>query len=284
MTSTLAIALFTIVGLYTLKLSLQFARNLRGAKQSGITYTIVPFFIVNRLYQVSCIVLIPLMRRLPRTWTEPWFDLTLEWAWTRRYEPFTWLGTDTFMTVSPERNVLYTADADVVNQITNRRNDFPKPLEVYGSLRIYGENVVTVEGHQWRHHRKIVSPPFTERNNHLVWSETLDQCQAMIDAWLRSDKEGSKSIKTVAEDAMRLSLHVISRAGFGVPLQWPGSEDPQPDKTPKKEGVDRPSSSGLTGNHTLSYTDALGSLLHNVLLMFVLPPWLLSELEHLEPF
>lgn len=279
MASTIALAVLAIVGIYALKIYLKFARNLKAAKESGITYTIVPFFLVNRLYQLSCIVLIPLARRLPKAWTEPWFDLTLEWGWSRRYEPFKRFGSDTFITVSPERNVLYTADADVVSQITTRRNDFPKALEVYESIKLYGNNVVTSEGQLWRHHRKITSPPFTEKNNHLVWAETLDQGQAMINGWLAGGKDSTKSIYTIAEDAMRLSLYVISRAGFGVRLQWPGTKEAQANGRSGKEDDGSISSSGVTGDHTLSYTDALGTCLHSILLILVLPRLLLSELR-----
>lgn len=277
MASTIALALLSLVLLYALKIAQQFARNLASAKASGITYTIVPFFLVNRLYQLSCIFLIPLMESLPNKWIDPWFDLTLEWGWKRRYEPFKRFGSDTFMTVSPERNVLYTADADVVNQITTRRNDFPKALEVYESLKIYGNNVVTSEGQLWRHHRKIVSPPFTEKNNHLVWAETLDQTSAMLKSWLA----GGPTIYTVADDAMRLSLHVISKAGFGVHLQWPGQEKAQ--QNGHTESQDNSSSTALPPGHEMSYTEALGSLLHNILPLLIAPRYVLSKQSTLHP-
>ena len=259
------LAILTLLGLYVLKVSVQFARNLQAAKQSGITYTVVPVFVVNRLFQFSCIFLIPLMRKLPKYWTEPWFDLTLEWGWSRRYEPFKRFGADTFITVSPERNVLYTADADVIVQMTTRRNDFPKPTEVYGALKVYGNNLVASEGQTWRQHRKITSPSFTEKNNHLVWRETLDQCQAMLNCWLEGDnasKDRSKPLYSIADDAMKLSLHVISSAGFGVRLQWQSTNE---------------DTSGSNGDHEMSYTDALSTLLHNIILVLVTPRPLLSE-------
>ncbi len=273
MASTIALALLSLVVLYALKIGRQFARNLAAAKASGITYTIVPFYHVNRLYQLSCILVIPIMRSLPQKWIDPWFELTLEWGWSRRYEPFKRVGSDTFITVSPERNVLYTADPDVVSQITSRRNDFPKALEVYESLKIYGNNVVTSEGQLWRHHRKIVSPPFTEKNNHLVWNETLDQTRAMVDSWL----SGGPTIYTIADDSMRLSLHVISRAGFGVHLQWPGQEKTQGNE--RAGGKDATSSAAIPEGHEMSYTDALGSLLHNVLTLLITPRFLLSKYD-----
>lgn len=271
----IAIALLALLGAYAVKIYIQFRKNLKAAQDSGITYAVVPFYLVNRLLQILCIILVPLIRKLPSKWTEPWFELTLEpWAWDRRYEPFKKMGSDTFMTVSPERNVLYTADADVVSQITTRRNDFPKALEVYDSIKIFGNNVVTSEGQLWKHHRKITQPPFSEKNNHLVWTETLDQCQTMVESWFGGNKEASKSIYTLADDAMRLSLHVISRAGFGVRLEWPGSEADHANKDNQNGG--RPDFD-LPDGHAMSYTEALGLCLHNIILILVTPKLLLSE-------
>lgn len=276
---TIALALLLSFAIYALKIYTKFSRNLAAAKKSGIPYVIIPFYQVNRLYQLSQIFLIPIVRKLPASWTEPWFDLTLDWAWDRRYEPFKRFGTDTFITVSPERNELYTADADVISQITTRRNDFPKALEVYESINLYGNNVVTSEGQLWRHHRKITSPPFSEKNNHLVWTETLEQCQAMVNAWFDGNigKTGSKTIYTLADDAMRLSLYVISSAGFGVRLQWPGTEGAHANGHVKDEEDGSASSSEIAQGHTMSYTDALGTLLHNILWVLILPPFLLSN-------
>ena len=195
-----------------------------------------------------------------------------------RYEPFKRFGTDTFLTVSHERNHLFTADANVISQITSRKNDFPKPTEVYGLLNVYGDNVITSEGQLWRHHRKITGPPFSEKNNHLVWTETLEQCQAMVNFWLdgNTEKTGSKTLYTLADDVMRLSLYVISRAGFGVRLQWPETGGTRASGHVKMDVESNASSSDTPQEHTMSYTDALGYLLHNILWVLLLPPFLLS--------
>lgn len=280
MFSTIAVALLVLFALYGWKIYTQFARNLAAAKDSGIPYVIVPIYQLNRLWQISQIFVGPFVRKLPSSWTEPWFDLTLiEWTWDRRYEPFKRLGTDTFLTVSPERNELYTADADVISQITTRRIDFPKPLEVYESIKIYGNNVVTSEGQVWRHHRKITSPPFSEKNNYLVWTETLEQCQAMVNSWFdgNTGKTGSKTIYTLADDAMRLSLYVISRAVFGVHLQWPQTEGAHGNGHVKNVEESIAISSGTAQGHAMSYTDALGTLLHNIIWVLLVPRFLLSN-------
>ena len=267
MAPTFLLAFVAAIAVYASLVYRSYSRHLAEAKASGIPYVVVPFFLVNRFYQISCIFLLPVFRALPRSWTEPWLDLTLEWGWKRRYEPFAKIGADTFLTVSPERIVLSTAEASVISQMGNRRNDFPKALEVYDSLKLYGENVVVVEGQRWRHHRKITSPPFSEKNNGLVWQETLDQTTTMVQRWFDGPHATeSRTLNNIAEDTMRLSLHIISKAGFGRPMEWP-----------KQEEDGGQSSEKLDKGHSMTYTDALGSLLHNILWLLAIPRGLLSE-------
>lgn len=166
------------------------------------------------------------------------------------------------MIVAPGKISVNVADPDVIVQITTRRNDFPKPIEVYNSVNLFGDNVVGTEGSVWRHHRKITSPPFTEKSNVLVFQESIRQAQAMLAGWVGPQGGNSKTIMDVAGDAMRLSLHVISRAGFGVRLHWPHEE----------AGKDV----ALTNGHKLSYKDALHDLLENILAVMLLPRWILS--------
>ena len=244
-----------------------FRKNLAAAKASGIPYRIVPVFIVNRTWQVSQVFALPILRSLPASWTESWLHLCLEWGWKRRYAPYADIGSDTFLSVSPGQLVLNTAEAPVITQITQRRNDFPKALKVYGMLRIYGSNVVVTEGNEWRNQRKITSPQFNEANNRLVWQETLHQAQSMVDSWFERDAERSKTIRTLTDDAMRISLHIISKAGFGVHLDWPGAK-----------GSDDGEKSELKDGHTMTYTAALGELLEHIIPVIVTPKWLLKRL------
>jgi cytochrome P450 len=192
--------------------------------------------------------------------------------WHLGHKPFRELNTDFFITVSPSSIHAFTCDAEVISQVVSRRNDFPKPLEIYGLLNIFGRNVITTEGLLWRQHRKITSPPFTEKNNALVWTESLSQAQAMLRGWVGKDGKGDVTVKDLPGDTMRLSLHVISRAGFGVKMAWPGREG---EGVGIAEGAEM-SSAEIPEGHTLSYRDALESLLHNILWVLLMPRWLLS--------
>ncbi|KAK6437217.1 hypothetical protein LTR95_006591 [Oleoguttula sp. CCFEE 5521] len=239
-----------------------FATNLAVAKQSGFPIIAGPIYNFNTFWLVTHRLWLPLFKRLPKAWIEPWIEfMTPDWVWTKLYDAFRDRDVDAFILVSPGRNTLDVADAEAINQITTRRNDFPKPIEIYRSVDIFGKNVVSTEGQIWRHHRKITSPPFTERNNHLVWQESLHQAQEMMTGWMGTSDAVSKSLYDVSDQAMRLSLHVISRAGFGQRLTWPHEE---PDQI-------------VPEGHTLTYKDALQNLLENVITVMLTPRWLLAN-------
>jgi hypothetical protein len=196
-----------------------------------------------------------------------------QWAWYLGHKPFRQLKTDFFLTVSPGGILGFTCDADVISQIVSRRNDFTKPLEMYGLLNIFGRNVVSTEGALWRQHRKITSPPFTEKNNALVWKESLSQAQAMLRSWIGESGKGGKTVTDFLGDTTRLPLHVISRAGFGVRMMWPGQEGEN--LATGEKGTSLGSAEAPEG-HTMSYSIALWTLLENILWVLLLPRWLLS--------
>lgn len=272
-------ALLAIFLLYVFRYYQAFARNLATAKASNIPYIVVPVYQINRIWLLTQRIWIPYLRKLPASWLEPWLDLVKEdYPWHSRYTPYEKHG-DTFITVSPGGNILMTADASVISQITTRRNDFPKPIQMYGSLEIYGKNVVTTEGPEWRHHRKITSPSFAEKNNHMVWMESLHQAQAMIKGWMGQSSDRSQTVNSIAEDAMTLSLHIISRAGFGVRSSWSGAGDADPQEK-DDESAKHASSTIIDKGHTMSYDNALSSLLDNIIFIILLPKSLLSIHVH----
>lgn len=171
------------------------------------------------------------------------------------------------MMCTPGSNALFVANAEAIAQIVTRRNDFPKPIELYAATDLYGKNVVSTEGQVWRHHRKIASPPFAEANMGQVWEESLAQGTSMLDSWVGKERtqKVSMSVSNVSDAAMRLSLYVISKAGFGRGLKWPHEE------------IEENGRSGdLSEGHTMTYKDSLSHLLENILPVMLLPRWFLS--------
>lgn len=100
----------------------------------------------------------------------------------------------------------------------------------------------------------------------------------MVQSWVKDEEQG-KSIERVMDDTMRLSLHVISRAGFGRRLEWPNKDA----KHKVDQEYDDPSKirneeEGTDEGHTMSYTYAIHCLLDNILFQFLLPRWMLQWL------
>ena len=268
-----------LLAAYAINWYLSFLRYLKLAKSSGLPYVIVPVYLFRRLWLITHLLWLPYIRKLPEKY-RTWVDFTLpEFTWHFRHEIFERVGSDTFLTCSPGGLAMWTADPAVITQITTRRNDFPKPTHIYSSVDIYGKNVVSTEGAEWRHHRKSTSPPFTEKNNHVVWAETLDQTQAMLESWVGKDGKGNKTVDRIMDDTMRLSLHVISRAGFGRKLEWPTEstvsthDAAYTDPSKIKNQAD-----DIDPGHRMSYTYSLHCLLDNILFQFLVPRWLLSRL------
>ncbi|VDC04500.1 unnamed protein product [Peniophora sp. CBMAI 1063] len=109
--------------------------------------------------------------------------------------------------------MLFVADPDAIKEITTHRARFPKPLKNYEVVSFFGGNIVATEGEEWKRHRKICAPAFSERNNKLVWDESVRVVLELIDGvWKRAD---TLSTDHVLELTVQITLFVISAAAFG---------------------------------------------------------------------
>ncbi|QIW99633.1 hypothetical protein AMS68_005151 [Peltaster fructicola] len=260
----IGIAIVALTAVYTFQTYAALMKNIAAAKASGLPYIVSPIYTFNPIWLLfHTLILRPVNFLLPTKYRPVFFDyLTPDFTWRKKFEPFEKFGYDLYLIVAPGKSQLLVASPEAISQITTRRNDFPKPIELYGGVDIFGKNVVSTEGSIWRHHRKITSPPFTEKNNKMVWLESLQQAQSMMAGWIGPNEKTSQALTDVSEGAMRLSLHVISRAGFGVGLLWPHEE----------------TTTVVPKGHTLTYKDALSNLLHNLLVVLLTPRWLLPIL------
>lgn len=105
---------------------------------------------------------------------------------------------------------------------------------------------------------------FTEQNNKIVWDETLYLAKDMLRYWA-----SKQSLTTTSDDTRTLSLHVLSRAGFG--------------KSFKFEGHDARHEASPSAN----YKASLQTILENCILImalgtkFLSNPWLPRKLRRL---
>lgn len=169
---------------------------------------------------------------------------------------------------------LRTSNAEVIGQVVTRKTDFTKPIEGYKVVDIFGKSIISQEGSEWRRHRKVVGPSFSEKSNKLVFEESLRQAESMMGSWSQQGKnnESDMKVENAAHDTATLSLHVICAAGFGVPQIWPEESEE------KLQGTIVPgfNTVKLTGGHTLPFKESLNSMLKNILWLIVLPRWFLS--------
>jgi hypothetical protein len=181
---------------------------------------------------------------------------------------------DTFLVVTPFWLFMRTSNAELGSQITSRKTDFLKPVERYRIVNLFGNSILTQEGHEWRRHKKIVGPSFSEKSNRLVFEETLRQTESMVNMWASEGRntKDDMMVKNTAVDTATLSLHVICSAGFGVPQLWPN------------EAADKLGGKGLPGfsdnrlpiGHSLSFKQSLSHLLKKLGLFVIFPQGLLS--------
>ncbi|KAI0539793.1 cytochrome P450 [Xylaria digitata] len=246
--------------------------NIARAKSTGLPYYIVPINPVNNVVQALAFLWHPIWKLLvPKKYWEKVIDVCEHnWQYEKKFAPFAKMG-ENILIATPTSLMLHTADPGVIHEITSRREDFPKPLEYYGILAMFGRNVVTTEGALWRMHRKVTSPSFNEKNSALVFRAAIDQAQGMTDHWLRTQKDGS--FKTVEHDTMSLALNIISYAGFGLRLIWPGQSLPA-DADPK---LARYASLDPPEGHTMTFSESIGGLLHHLLPLLLTPKLIMNH-------
>jgi cytochrome P450 len=195
-----------------------------------------------------------------------------EWGYRKGHKPFERIGGDVFIIASATRLTAFVADAEAVTQITTRRNDFPKPLEMYGALDIYGKNLVSTEGSDWRMHRKLAAPSFGEKNNELVFTESLHHARSLLGLWTGPEGQGNETVQDPAVATMSFALFVISSAGFDVRVKWPHEEKSRASSVESDETKSMLVGSEKPAGHKMTYREAISELLHNIMWTQIIPP------------
>ncbi|KAI5927334.1 cytochrome P450 [Camillea tinctor] len=247
-------------------------RNIALAKASGLPYYIAPVNPKNAIVQLTTPIWARLWKLLPKKYWENVIDVCVpDWQYQKLHEPFEKLG-EIFLLATPTQVIVFTDDADVIHQVTSKREAFPKPLESYKILTLFGENVVTTEGSLWRMHRKVTSASFNEKNSALVFKVAVEQAQGMVDYWQR--RETTDRIKSLEDDTMTLALNIISFVGFGLRLLWPGQTLPA-DTDPR---LVKYTSLGVPKGHSISFRDSIAGTLKYLLVLLVTPGFIMNNL------
>ncbi|KAI9351295.1 cytochrome P450, partial [Obelidium mucronatum] len=150
-----------------------------------------------------------------------WIPIKLprNWLYSRKFSTFAEADSGIVAICDSNGTNVFVADPELCREImTSRYKEFLKPVHVYTLIDIYGKNIVTTEGEEWRKHRKIAAPTFSEQNNALVHEASIQIGYDMFKSWeskLVVGNDGSKgSLVNVSSDMMEFALSVISSAAF----------------------------------------------------------------------
>ncbi|KAI0052106.1 cytochrome P450 [Auriscalpium vulgare] len=173
---------------------------------------------------------------------------------TLKHQEFQEAGWDGLMVVSawPRSSaVLILVDSAAIKEVTTARVRFPKPVARYKVLTMFGGNIVASEGAEWKKYRKISAPAFSEKNNKLVWDETV---LIMEDLFKNIWHDDTITVDHALDITLPIALFVIGVAGFGRRVSWQ-------DDVAIPEG------------HQLTFKEALHEVSTHIALKAFLPDW-----------
>ncbi|KAI0200589.1 cytochrome P450 [Astrocystis sublimbata] len=221
--------------------------NYSAARKIGVPIRIIPISPLNPFWVLVDRHVLSVLRRLPfgdNSFTRyNWRG----WEVEDRYRSHHEMG-DIWVLVTPLKNWVYISDPDALMSVFRRGTDFPRPVFVNEILNGFGPNISTAEGQSWKRQRKIATRCFNEQNNEVVWAESITLASDMLRYWT-----SKPTITTAADDLRTLSLHVLSRAGFGKSFPFVGHEDRQSSISPSS-----------------NYKESLQTILENCVLILAL--------------
>ena len=103
-----------------------------------------------------------------------------------------------------------------VQSILQNRRVFPKMVQNLKAFEKagYGPNILTTENDEWRKHRRIAGPSFTESNYILVWEATIEIILGYFIKWNRDGKGSIIKVPNFAEVTTQVTYMVFSTAGM----------------------------------------------------------------------
>ncbi|KAJ8515205.1 hypothetical protein ONZ45_g7341 [Pleurotus djamor] len=114
---------------------------------------------------------------------------------------------------------IYTSSMEAAKQIVSTKGQFTKSDASIALVKVWGKNVFTENGNEWKRQRRILAPAFTNKTYALVCQETSSTYQEMSSAegW---DDAKVVDIPSASVITSKLAMILISRCGFGSPLEW----------------------------------------------------------------
>ena len=83
----------------------------------------------------------------------------------------------------------------------------------------YGPNLATSEHDEWRKHRRIAGPSFTESNSVLVWEASIEIILGYFIKWNRDGKGGIVKVSNFMDVTTQIAFMAFATAGGWA--TWP---------------------------------------------------------------
>ncbi|KAJ3712509.1 family 614/534 cytochrome P450 [Lentinula raphanica] len=144
-------------------------------------------------------------------------------------------------------------------EVTLSRARFPKPVQQYKVISFFEDNIVASEGDDWKQYRKVAAPAFSDRNNKLIWDETVRIMLNLFDnVW---ESQESVVIDHAVDITLPIALFVLGAAAFGRRISWEDDE-------------------GIPPNHQMTFKDAMHEVYMNCFIKIIFPNWAMGLTEH----
>ncbi|KAG8164114.1 hypothetical protein KVR01_006032 [Diaporthe batatas] len=248
--------IFTTVLLGLLaKIFIPIWRNYVAARETGLPIVTSLIDPTSALWALTKRIFLPYLSLLPGDVGRNSKLNVFGWQFRAKNTVHQRLG-NVFVQVTPSHNIVNIADPDLIQQVFQRIDDFPKPRQIYRRLEVFGPNLDSLNGDDWKRHRKLTAPAFNERVSSLVWEEGSTQARLLLEVIYATS---TRTTQNITETCQAIAHHVLAYAGFGVRSQ---------------HGIDV---TDLPPGHQLAYNDALCTVLANMVLAIVMPARVLTS-------
>ncbi|TLD14458.1 hypothetical protein PspLS_11222 [Pyricularia sp. CBS 133598] len=254
---TMIVTISVLLATYILYWTVCLVNNVLKANATGLPVRWTPITPMNPFWIVLGKSTSRVLRAFLPSFLSDWtYFSTFDWHWLDRlsldFEVHEKNG-DTFLHATPSGLMLHTRDPQVAQQILHT---CPKPDHVAKSLEVCGPNLVSSSEEDWPRHRKVTVSTLSDRNNRLVWAETVRQTLCM----LRNYHAGNGKITNPEDDVRSMYLNMFSAVCFGKPLDF--------------EKATGESDGKLPGGHERSYRYCLETSLRDIFILHTVPSWM----------
>lgn len=133
------------------------------------------------------------------------------------------------------------------------------PVEFLKFWDVWGPTLASVQGNEWKTHRRAVTAGFGPLMNRTVWEETQHQTETLAAHWIEKHRA---LVPVVRHWTSRLALHIISSGFFDLRIEWD----------------DESTSERLPPGHQISLDTALPTFIEGLSIFFMVPKSLLGRL------